>query len=173
MCISTAGGLSQPQLDNYCLHEREREAWTGAVLCPLPSPPPASPHKSASQEADAPLLRLLRLLRGVSQWLLETRQSLCPHTGTGATGGVQSHTLTLDWPGQPWLSHNQNIDTTPHHQAARGEIKGFTDLMGSPLSSVHASPTTPPPPPSPPRTFVGRSDLLCSLKWTFNAFVFI
>ena len=40
LCISTAQALSQPQLHNYCLHERERERETAMELSsglPLPS----------------------------------------------------------------------------------------------------------------------------------------
>ena len=78
LCISTAQALSQPQLDNYCLHERERErererARAGAVLCPLPLPP------LTNQQVKRLMLHCSHCSgrSGVSQWLLETRQSLC------------------------------------------------------------------------------------------------
>ena len=70
--------------------------------------------------------------------------------------GVQSHTaatVALWLCGSVWLQ--QNIDTT---LAGWGELQGFTDLMGSPLSSLHASLTTP---PTPTWSFVAPS-LSCS-----------
>ena len=104
LCISTAQALSQPQLHNYCLHERERERNShGAVLWP---PPPLTNQQ------------VKRLMLHWSQWSCQRHHHLRPDRLALATRAVGDSTLSTE---------------------------GFTDLVGSPLSSH--TPQLPPPPP--------------------------
>ena len=104
LCISTAQALSQPQLHNYCLHERERERDShGAVLWP---PPPLTNQQ------------VKRLMLHWSQWSCQRHHHLRPDRLALATRAVGDSTLSTE---------------------------GFTDLVGSPLSSH--TPQLPPPPP--------------------------
>ena len=111
-------------------------------LPPLPLPPSALLPPLTNQQVKRLMLHCSHCSgrSGVSQWLLETRQSLCC---------CGEFNLT---------PHTTKILTSHHHTGWLGELQGFTDLMGSPLSSIHASHTTPPTPPS---------VLLSSLKWIF------